>query len=96
MFLPHCLKGILLADRITEERSSFITDSFHRVTTEAARIWVIDSVLRTGKLPAPEVRFFYANGSHGFDWGNPPGPNDPYQQPLRGKRVRVTFEIEEQ
>ena len=78
------------------ERQAFITDTFHRVMVEAARIWVIESVLRTGQLPESETRFCYADGPHGFDWGNAPGPDDPATKPLRGKRVRVTFEIEEQ
>tara|TARA_Y100000034_G_C6896147_1_gene413192 strand:- start:44 stop:358 length:315 start_codon:yes stop_codon:yes gene_type:complete len=79
---------------ITPDRSAFISDTFHRVLVEAARVWVIDSVLRTGELPETEVRFCYADGPHGFDWGNSPGP-DSEHKPLRGKRVRVTFEIED-
>lgn len=76
------------------QRSAFASDTFHRVMVEAARIWVIESVLRTGSLPVSETRFCYANGPHGFDWGNAPGPDGP-DKPLRNKRVRVTFEIED-
>lgn len=79
-----------------DQRAAFISDTFHRVMVEAARIWVIESVLRTGELPESETRFCYANGPHGFDWGNAPGPDgSPGHRPLRGKRVRVTFEIED-
>jgi len=80
----------------TEERSAFLTDTLHRIMCEAARIWVIEHHQRTGELPASEARFAYANGPHGFDWGNAPGPDvPPGSRPLRGKRVRITFEIEE-
>ncbi len=78
------------------QRAAFISDTLHRATVEAARIWVIEHFLRTGDLPEVETRFCYANGPHGFDWGNAPGPDDPVNKPLRGKRIRVTFEIEEQ
>jgi len=77
-----------------KERSAFMSDTFHRVTIEAARIWVIDSVLRTGQLPKTETRFAYSHGPHGLDWGNSSGPDDG-NKPMRGKRVRVTFEIED-
>lgn len=70
-------------------RDAFTTDTMHRLMVEVARIWVIDSVLRTGSLPATETRYAVS-----FDWGNAPGPDDGHK-PLRGKRVKMTFEVED-
>ena len=63
---------------------------------EAVRVWVIESHLRTGELPAPSVWFVYANGPASLDWGNAPGPDDPELKPLRYKRIRVALQIEDQ
>jgi hypothetical protein len=91
--VKHSESNTLLSD---DERSAFISDTFHRVMVEAARIWVIEAVLRTGELPDAETRFCYANGPHGFDWGNAPGPcDDGGLRPMRGKRIRVSFEVED-
>lgn len=77
-------------------KGAFEKDTQYRLLVEAARYWVIEHYLRTGRLPEPEVYFAYANGPHGFDWGNPAGPGDgTTPRPLRGKRVRITLEIED-
>jgi len=74
-------------------KGAFEKDTQYRLLVEASRYWVIEHYLRTGRLPEPAVYFAYANGERGFDWGNPPGPDDQTQ--LRGKRVRITLEIED-
>jgi hypothetical protein len=77
-----------------EQKGAFEKETQHRMLTEAARYWVIEHYLRTGKLPdEPAVYFAYPNGPVSFDWGNPPGPDNGTQK-LRGKRVRITMEIE--
>lgn len=76
-------------------RPAFESDTLHRLTVEAARFWVIEHFLRTKQLPTRETRFAYASGPHGFDWGNAPGHDDPDTKPLRYKRVRITFEVED-
>ena len=79
-----------------DQRPAFASDTLHRLLVEASRYWVIESVLRSGDLPKDETRFAYANGPHGFGWGNAPGDeSDGIKRPLRGKRVRITLEIED-
>ena len=78
-------------------RGAFESDTVHRLAVEAARFWVIEHWLRTKTLPhEPETRFVYADGPHGIGWGNAPGPDDADLKPLRYRRIRVTFEIEDQ
>ena len=78
------------------DRGALESDTLHRMLVEAARYWVVEHHQRTGQLPEEEIRFAYAGGSCGFDWGNPPGLGvHPRDAPLRGKRVRITLEIED-
>ena len=74
---------------------SFEKDTLHRLCVQAARYWVIEHKLRLGELPENVTFFAYPNGPGGFDWGNPPGPDDPTLRPMRGKRVRITMTIEQ-
>ena len=75
---------------------AFESDTSYRLAVEAARYWLVECHLRTNQLPDKSVRFIYANGPNGIDWGNPPGSELlPEQCPLRGKRIRVTFEVED-
>jgi hypothetical protein len=78
-----------------KDRGAFESETFHRMLVEAARYWLIEFFLRRKKLPEREVRYVYANGPNGIGWGNAPGPDDPDMKPLRGKRIRVTIEIED-
>lgn len=75
--------------------NAFEKSTLHRLCSQAARFWVLASYLETKKLPDETAFFAYANGPGGFDWGNPPGPDDPDNQPLRRKRVRITLTIED-
>ena len=80
---------------MSEQRSAFETHTLHRMCAQAARYWVIENWLRTNELPEPATYFAYPTGPGGFDWGDAPG-NDGPPRPLRGKRVRITLEIEEE
>jgi len=80
------------------EMGAFEKETGYRLMVEAARYWLIEHFLRTGKLPDPQTYYAYANGPNGFNWGNPPGPpGDGLDQdrPLRGKRVVIRFSIED-
>lgn len=74
---------------------SFERDTTHRLLTEAVRHWVISHYLATGKVPSRQVWYAYPDGPAGFDWGNPPGPDDPAKQPLRRRRYQITVELED-
>lgn len=75
--------------------SAFERDTIHRLATEAARYWLLTHYLANHELPPRGVWFAYPGGCPAaIDWGNAPGPDDPETKPMRGKRVRVTFEIE--
>lgn len=75
---------------------AFEKATLYRFLVECVRYWVIECFLRTGDLPtAAYTCWVYPDGPTGIDWGNAPGPDDPKYKPLRGKRIRVTFEIEE-
>lgn len=77
------------------EVGSFECETYYRLTVEAARVWVISHFLTHGKLPNEAVLFVYPNGPlASLDWGNPAGPDDPQRQPLRRRRIRVTFQVE--
>jgi hypothetical protein len=75
---------------------AFDKDTLYRMTVEAARFWVVEHFLRTRQIPdKPRVMFVYPSGCEAcMDFGNAPGPDGP-DKPMRGRRVRVTFEIEE-
>lgn len=60
---------------------------------EAVRYWLVENFLRTKKLPDKHVYFVYPHGEASLDWGDPPGSPQEFA-PLRGKRIRVTLEIE--
>lgn len=80
---------------MTETVSAFERATVYRMTVEAARVWLISEFLARGKLPEELVLFVYANGPDAsLDWGNSPGPDDG-MKPMRGRRVRVTFQVEE-
>ncbi len=75
---------------------AFERDTIHRLATEAARVWLVSHFLAMKTLPDKQTYFAYPNGiGASLDWGNPAGPSDSDLQPMRGKRVRVTFEIED-
>jgi hypothetical protein len=76
-----------------KERGSFETETLHRMLIEAVRYWVIEWFLRTKKLPAKEIRYVYSGGTVGIGWGSATGLDDP--NTLRGKRIKVTIEIED-
>lgn len=77
--------------------NAFERDTIHRLATEAARVWLVSHFLATKSLPDTQTYFAYPDGlGASLDWGNAPGPDDPDTKPMRGKRVRVTFEIEDQ
>lgn len=78
---------------MSEAMSAFLRDTLHRMCVGAARFWVIEHHQRTGELPDKSVWYAYADGPVGFGWGNAPGPDDPVDKPLRGKRVRITLEV---
>lgn len=80
---------------MSKDRGAFESDTLHRLCVEAARYWVIESYLRTGKLPATETRYAYSGGPHDIGWGNAPGPDDPELKPLRYKRVKITLTVED-
>jgi hypothetical protein len=73
-------------------RSDFATDTLHRLAVEAARYWVVECWLRTRQLPtAAETRFVYADGLYGIGWGDDPVSPGP----MRHRRIRVTFEVQD-
>lgn len=77
-------------------QGAFEKDTEYRLVVEAARYWVIQHYILTGKLPEKTIYSAYPNGTASFDWGDPPGPDDgKTPAPLRGKRVRITLEIED-
>ena len=81
---------------LMSELNAFERDTMHRLATEAARYWLLTHYLANHELPERGVLFAYPDGCPvSMDWGNSPGPDDPDLRPLRGKRVRVTFEIDD-
>lgn len=80
---------------MSQDRGVFETETLHRMMVEAVRYWCIETFLRRKRLPIREVRYVYSDGPVGIDWGNAPGPDDPDTKPLRGKRIKITIEIEE-
>jgi hypothetical protein len=74
---------------------SFERETSYRILVEAVRHWCISNHLESGQVPVSGVFFVYADGPTGFDWGNAPGADDPATKPLRGKRYKVTIELEE-
>lgn len=82
-------------ESVTEQSTAFEKDTLHRMLSGAARYWVINHYLHKLRIPeSAAVYFAYPNGPAGFDWGNALGPDGP-DKPLRGKRVRITLEIED-
>ncbi len=78
---------------MTDSIGAFEQSTSIRLATEAARYVMLEHYLRTGELPETTTYFAYSTS---FDWGNPPGHfNDGQPRPLRGKRVRITFEVED-
>ena len=76
--------------------TAFERETSYRLLVEAARHWCISGYLATHRVPSRGVFYAYPAGpSACFDWGNPPGPNDPTTQPLRGKRYKITIELED-
>ena len=77
-----------------KQLSAFDRDTIHRLLNEASRYWVVQTFLSSGELPAGiKTWWAYPDGPISFDWGNAPGPKTKYT-PLRGKRVRITLELE--
>lgn len=89
--------GVVMArSEDTKTLLAFERETIHRLATEAARYWLLTHFLAQQRLPVKGTWFAYPSGpGASIDWGNPPGPDDPDLQPLRGKRIRVTFEIED-
>lgn len=79
------------------EVAAFEKDTTYRLAVEAARHWLLSRVLATGELPKGTTLWVYPAGPEAcLDWGNPPGMDKtPKEAPLRGKRIAVTFRIEE-
>lgn len=75
------------------DRGAFESATIHRIATESVRVWIIEHWLRTQTLPQPEVMFVYPRGPQSLEWGAADGSPDEFA-PLRGKRIRVTLEIE--
>ena len=76
--------------------NAFEKDTLYRLLVESTRLWVISHWLEHHELPKDVTFYAYPNGPRGFDWGNAPGPdNDGTERPPRGKRVRITLEIED-
>lgn len=77
---------------------AFEKDTTYRLLVEAVRHWLLARVLARKSLPSePAVFWIYASrhpGRNSIDWGDAAGPPDPVNKPLRGKRIRVTIEIE--
>jgi len=75
---------------------SFERDTTYRILVEAVRHWIITHWLAKKTLPLEaDVFCVYSDGPNGIDWGNPPTSEGKADRPLRGKRIRVTFEVEE-
>lgn len=81
---------------MSEQRPSvFERETLYRLIVETARLWLVGHFLRSLTLPSAATFYVYPGGPDAsLDWGNAPGPDDPFNKPMRGKRVRVTFEIE--
>ena len=76
--------------------NAFEKDTLYRLLVESTRFWVIANWLENHELPKQTTFYTYPGGPLGFDWGNAPGPDDEaIERPLRGKRVRITLEIED-
>lgn len=74
--------------------SDFEKDTMYRLAVEAVRFWVVSNTLAHGEMPNRFEQFVYGHGpAAALDWGDAPGPADP-TMPLRGKRIRVTYEVE--
>ncbi len=72
---------------------AFERDTSYRILTEAVRHWLVTRFLAGGMPKKPAVFWVYSNGPNGIDWGD--DPKAPTQdRPLKGKRIRVTFEVE--
>ena len=65
--------------------NSFERDTLWSMCCQAARYWLVGHFLRTGKLPQQKA-VFWAYPERGIDWG---------KDELRGKRVRITIEVED-
>ena len=78
---------------MTKDIGSFERETIHRLATEVARFWVISHWLAHKELPTEAVYWAYA-GAGSFDWGDP-HDMPPSERPMHGKRVRITFTIEE-
>jgi len=81
------------------EKGAFENETLYGLLIGAARYWVIEYFIRTGKLPHPDTFYAYANGPTGFNWGDPPGPagdGSDQNRPLHGKRVVIRLSIEDE
>lgn len=79
--------------------SNFENETLYRMLVEASRYWVVGEFLRNGDIPQKEcVLFVYANGLEAcLDWGDShvyTGKSSDLR-PMRGKRIRVTMEVED-
>ena len=87
-----------LSTEATFEVTAFERSTTYRLCVEAARHWLLTHYLARHELPEGTKKFWvYPNGPEAcLDWGNAPGPlNDGSPHPLRGKRIAVTFTVEE-
>ena len=94
-FEQECEAVERFEEKTMHEPTAFERDTSHRLITEAARHWCISHALATGDVPERGVFFAYPDGPVGFMWGNAPGPDNPAVKPLRGKRYRITIELED-
>ncbi len=76
-----------------DSRGAFESSTIYRLLVETVRYWLIECFLRAKKLPDKHVYFVYPYGEASIDWGDSPTSPDDCR-PLRGKRIRVTIEIE--
>lgn len=68
------------------ERPAFERDTTHRLAVEVARHSIISRHLAGFQIDMPHTMFVYQSGPFGMNWG---------QDLLKGKRVRVTIEVED-
>lgn len=74
---------------------AFEKETVYRLLTEACRMWVVSTHLETGKLPKFVTYWVYGNGAPiNIGWGDAGGPPSE-NTPMRGKRIRVTLEVED-
>lgn len=79
----------------------FEHDTLHRLVTEAARYWLLTHWLASknksgvDRLPEQESLYAHPSGPVSMDCGDPRYVVGDKPGVMHGKRIKVTFEIEE-